>query len=67
MEIRRCVLEDKPCTECGECERCDLDPSKICDNCGKCIGLDGSLEYRAVKIDGIIDSNIVDADEYLDE
>lgn len=67
MEIRRCVLEDRPCTECGECERCDLDPSKICDNCGKCIGLDGSLEYRAVKIDGIIDSDIMDADEYLDE
>lgn len=27
MEKRRCVLdESKWCDECGECERCDLDP-----------------------------------------
>lgn len=33
-----CVLVDnKSCTDCGECDRCDLDPSKICDNCGACI------------------------------
>ena len=30
-----CVLYDRKCIECGECDMCDLDPSKICDNCGK--------------------------------
>ncbi len=32
-----CVLYDRKCIGCGECELCDLDPLKICDNCGKCI------------------------------
>lgn len=66
MEFKRCVLMDRPCTECGECNMCDLDPSKVCDNCGKCIGLDGSLAYKAIKIDGIIGEDI-DASEYMDE
>ena len=66
MQIRRCVLEDKPCLECGECDLCDLDPSKVCDNCGKCIGLDGSMEYRAVKIDGIIGEDM-DKNDYLSD
>ena len=39
---------------------------KICDNCKKCIGLDNSTEYRAIKIDGIIDESL-DPAEYLDE
>ena len=32
-----CVLYDRLCTECGECMMCDLDPTKKCDNCGKCL------------------------------
>lgn len=64
MGFKRCVLYDRPCTECGECNLCDLDPSKVCDNCKKCIGLNGDSEYRAIKIDGVIDESI-DADEYL--
>ncbi len=43
-----CVLYDRICINCGECDICDLDPTKICDSCGKCID-DGS-EYRAIKI-----------------
>lgn len=46
---------------------CDLDPNKICDNCGKCIGLDHtdkSPEYRAIKVDGIIDETM-DPNDYL--
>ena len=35
--MKQCILYDRPCTDCGECDRCDLDPSKICDNCCKCI------------------------------
>ena len=66
MERIRCVLYDRECIECGECNLCDLDPSKVCDNCKKCIGLAGDLEYRAIKVDGIIDENL-DADEYLDD
>lgn len=65
MGVKRCVLRaDRECIECGECNLCDLDPSKICDNCGKCIGLDGSMEYRALKVDGIIRGDM-DPDDYL--
>ena len=31
---------------------CDLDPSKICDNCEKCLGLDKN--YKIIKITKII-------------
>ena len=64
MEERRCVLYDRPCIECGECDMCDLDPSKVCDNCGKCVGLGGAADYRAVKVDGIVREDM-DPDEYL--
>ena len=43
-----CLLYDRECIGCGECDRCDLDPNKICDNCMKCIL--GEAEYRAVSI-----------------
>ena len=36
-----------------ECEYCDLDETKICDNCGKCLNPEGK-EYFEVKIDEII-------------
>ena len=36
--MKQCLLDDtKVCMECGECDRCDLDPNKLCDNCCKCI------------------------------
>ena len=66
MDRRRCVLYDRECIECGECNLCDLDPSKICDNCGKCIGMDGNLEYLAIKIHGIIDEHM-NPEDYLDD
>ena len=31
-----CVLYDRECIGCLECDTCDLDPNKVCDNCGKC-------------------------------
>ena len=46
---KQCVLEEKECIGCGECDRCDLDPNKICDNCMKCINSDA--EYRAIMVD----------------
>ncbi|WP_434512479.1 hypothetical protein [Desulfitobacterium sp. AusDCA] len=47
-----CVLEDRLCTECGDCDRCELDPTKICDNCCKCI--DSTADYRGIEIDEIL-------------
>ena len=67
MEVKKCVLYDRECIECGECNLCDLDPGKICDNCGKCIGLCGGAdapEYRALKVDGIITGDM-NPDDYL--
>ena len=49
--VRTCVLYDRECIGCGECDRCDLDPEKICDNCMKCVK--GDAEYRGIAIDGI--------------
>ena len=43
-----CVLYDRKCINCGECDICDLDPTKKCDSCGKC--LETGSEYRAIKI-----------------
>jgi len=66
MDQGRCVLYDRNCIECGECNLCDLDPNKICDNCKKCIGLcDESTQYRAIKIDGIVDATM-DPTDYID-
>ena len=46
-----CELYDRMCTGCGECDICDLDPNKICDNCGKCIDF---KDDAVIKIDKII-------------
>ncbi len=50
--MKECVLENKKCTDCGECRLCDLDKTKQCDNCGKCIESDA--ESRAIQIDSVI-------------
>jgi len=49
---KECVLYDRVCVECGECDQCDLDPEKICDNCKKCLGI--NAKYRAIRIDGVL-------------
>ena len=48
---KQCVLYDRACLNCGECDRCDLDPEKICDNCMQCIR--GDADYQAIRIDSI--------------
>lgn len=48
---RSCVLYDRECIGCGECDRCDLDPEKICDNCMKCVN--GDADFRGIAIDRI--------------
>jgi hypothetical protein len=45
-----CVLYDRECIGCLECETCDLDPNKVCDNCGKCIEMP---DVASIKIDKI--------------
>lgn len=47
-----CVLDDRICTECGECDYCELDSNKICDNCCKCI--DSGSDYSGIEIDDIL-------------
>lgn len=48
---QRCVLYERECIGCLECETCDLNPDKICDNCGKCLEI---KDDAVIKIDGII-------------
>ncbi len=47
----KCVLYDRACIGCMECDICDLNPDKICDNCGKCIEI---RDDAVIKIDKII-------------
>lgn len=51
METQKCVLYDRDCIGCLECEMCDLDPNKVCDNCGKCLNIQ---DFATIKIYGII-------------
>ena len=48
---QRCVLYERECIGCMECEICDLNPDKICDNCGQCLEI---KDDAVIKIDGII-------------
>lgn len=50
-ENEECVLYDRQCICCGECDICDLDPGKICDNCRKCLDI---KDDAIIKIDKII-------------
>lgn len=53
MERKACLLyDDRACIECGECERCDLNPEKLCDNCMKCLN-SSDADYTAIEIDEI--------------
>lgn len=50
-----CVLYDRKCIDCGECNMCDLNPLKVCDNCGAC--LETQDDYTAIKITSIENPN----------
>ncbi len=54
---QQCVLYERECIGCLECETCDLDPNKVCNNCGKCIEID---DVASIKIDKIY----MNPDEY---
>ena len=63
-----CVLYDRLCTKCGECEMCDLDPSKKCDNCGKCLEeyMPQTDEHGFVTIEAEFEQNQQDTEEEND-
>jgi hypothetical protein len=46
---KECILYDRECINCGECDMCDLDPKKVCDNCGKCI--ESGDDYNIIDVD----------------
>ena len=50
--------------------RCDLDPNKICDNCGKCLAVENHEdEFRSIVVDAaeIYENNEADFSEDLDD
>lgn len=55
------VLIDRECMDCGECNICDLNPDKICDNC--CVCIDKAADYKSIEIDEIIDDESMPIDE----
>lgn len=63
--IKECVLYDRYCIECGECNICDLDKNKICDNCCKCI--DEDADYAGIDIDDIIIEEDLEEDNEVED
>lgn len=54
--IEQCELYDRECINCGECDICDLDSNKRCDDCGRCI--DDVSEYRSITVDDFIKQHV---------
>lgn len=46
-------MEDRICTDCGECDLCDLDPTKLCNNCCQCINTPEG-DYAEIEIEDIL-------------
>lgn len=63
---KECVLTDRECIDCGECDICDLNPNKICDNC--CVCIDKGADFNSIEIDEIIedDSMVRELDDLED-
>ncbi len=56
MKREICILDErKKCTDCGECDRCDIHPDEKCTNCGKCIEPDEN--FAKILIDKVILDN----------
>jgi hypothetical protein len=51
--FKLCVLyEGRFCNKCGECNCCDLDPTKVCNSCCKCLNYNS--DYKILEIEKII-------------
>lgn len=49
MSESKCIKYNRLCIDCGECDEfCDLNPTKKCDSCGKCIQTTDN--YKIIKI-----------------
>lgn len=54
MIEKHCVFNKSiTCKDCGECYACDITPNKKCNNCGKCLELEG-YDTKAIRIDEIM-------------
>ncbi len=53
---KQCELYDRECIDCGECDMCDLNPEKHCDDCGRCI--EESEDYRSVTVHDFFKQNV---------
>ena len=53
----KCILQDRDCINCGECDICDLNPNKRCDDCGKCLESDVD-DYRSVYIEDFLKQHV---------
>lgn len=51
--MKKCVLYDRECIGCGECNLCDLEPGKLCDNCMRCV--ENGSDYNEIVIEDIVD------------
>lgn len=58
---KECVLMDRECFDCGECDICDLNPNKICDNC--CVCIDKNADFKSIEIDEIIEDEAMLTDQ----
>lgn len=55
--VKHCiVVEENICDNCGFCDLCEYDSSKVCDNCMKCLGFDDA-DYNGILIDNLQDYN----------
>ncbi len=52
----QCELYDRTCIDCGECDLCDLDRNKHCDDCGRCI--EEPEDYRSISIEDFFKQNV---------
>ncbi len=56
--MNACVLEKtKNCTACGECDICDMNPLKLCDNCCKCIDGGESVDFAKIPVSKVMVEN----------
>lgn len=56
--MKRCILHtDRVCNDCGECDdRCEFDPTKVCDNCFRCLESD-ARQFAEIPISGVFFEN----------
>ena len=54
--MRDFIINNNNSFDCDNCAICTCEDGKICENCSKCLGIDG-YEARAIKIDEVLDKD----------